>query len=107
MTDRELLEFIAAQVGNLTQDVGNLKQDVGDLKQDVGDLKQDVGDLKKGLSNLEKKVDSIDKTVIRIENDHGSKLAALFDGYNQNSDKLERIENEVTKQEEIIMRRIK
>lgn len=100
MTDRELLEFIAAQVGTLTQQVG-------DLTQQGGTLTQDVGDLKKGQSNLDKKVDAIDKTVIRIENEHGSRLTALFDGYKQNTDKLDRIEKEVTKQEEIIMRRIK
>ncbi len=35
------------------------------------------------------------------------KLDTLFDGYKQNSDKLDRIEKEVSKQEEIILRRIK
>lgn len=93
MTDRELLELIAAQVGTLTQD--------------VGDLKNGQSNLEKKVDSLEKKVDVIDKTVIRIENEHGSKLTALFDGHIQNADKLDRIEKEVTKQEEIIMRRIK
>jgi len=31
----------------------------------------------------------------------------LFDGYKQNADRLDRIEKEVTKQEEVILRRIK
>jgi archaellum component FlaC len=93
MTDRELLELIATQVGNLTQD--------------VGDLKKGQANLEKKVDSMEKKVDAIDKTVIRIENEHGNKLTALFDGHKQNADKLDRIEKEVTKQEEIIMRRIK
>ena len=86
MNDRELLELIATQVGSLTQE---------------------VGDIKKGLYNLEKKVDDIDKIVIRIENDNHIQHTALFDGWKHNTQQLERIENEVTKQEEIIMRRIK
>lgn len=107
MTDRELLELIAAQVGTLTQDVSDLKK--GQSKLEAGQSKLEAGqsNLEAGLSNLEKKVDAIDKSVIRIENNHGSKLAALFDGYKQNSDKLDRIEKEVTRQEEIIMRRVK
>jgi len=86
MNDRELLEFIAAQVGSLTQEVGGLQ---------------------KGLNSLENKVDAIDKTVIRMENDNNTQHTALFDGWKQNTQQLERIEKEVTKQEEIIMRRIK
>jgi hypothetical protein len=35
------------------------------------------------------------------------KINALFDGYKQNSDKLSRIEEEVSRHEEIIPRRIK
>ena len=63
------------------------------------DFRKEVND------KLDKKADKSD--IARIENDHGKKLEALFDGYKQNADKLERIENEVSKQEEIIMRRVK
>ncbi|HEX9060254.1 MAG TPA: hypothetical protein VF941_08745 [Clostridia bacterium] len=43
---------------------------------------------------------------LRIENNHGAKLDALFNGYKQHNDMLERIESEVTKQEEIVMMRV-
>lgn len=59
------------------------------------------------LQGLKSEVKEIKERVINIENDHGKKLTALFDGYKQNSDKLDRIQNEVSKHEEIIMRRIK
>lgn len=78
-SDRELLEMTAAQVNNLTTDFREMKTDVK----------------------------NIDKTVMKIEHEHGKKLSALFDGYKQNSDKLERIEKEVTKHEEFMLRRIK
>lgn len=58
-TDRELLELIAAQVGNLTTDVAGVKQDI-------------VG-LKEGQRRIE----------LKIENDVNPKLDALLDGYKQ------------------------
>jgi archaellum component FlaC len=79
MTDRELLELIAAEVGGLKNSMG-------------------------GLENRMQKIENI---VTNIEQDHGEKLKALFDGYYQHTDILERIEKEVSKQEEIIMRRVK
>ena len=42
-----------------------------------------------------------------IEQEHGKKLDVLFDGYKQNADKLDRIENEVSKHDEIILRRVR
>ncbi|NLC44558.1 MAG: hypothetical protein GX783_09795 [Clostridiales bacterium] len=63
------------------------------VKGDIKDLKGEVAEVK--------------KRVIYIENDHGAKLDALFDGYKQNSDRLTRIEAEVSKHDEFIMRRIK
>lgn len=86
MNDRELLEFIAAQVGKLTQDVGELKE---------------------GQKETGKRLDKIENIVTRIEQDHGQKLEALFDGYKQNAEKIDRIEIEVSKQEEIILKRVK
>lgn len=86
MTDRELLEFIAAQVGNLTQKVDKIDE---------------------RTNNLEEGQKRLEKILTGIEHDHGQKLEALFDGYKQHTDILERIEKEVTKQEEIIMRRVK
>ena len=79
MTDRELLELIAAQVGNLTNEVEEVKAEVRSTKQ----------------------------TVIRIENDHGKKLTALYDGYQQMNQRLDRIEQEVARHEEIIWKRVK
>ena len=86
MNDRELLEYIAAQVGKLTQNVGELQA---------------------GQKDADIRLDRIENIVTRIENDHGEKLEALLDGYKQNAEKIDRIEKEVSKQEEIIMRRVK
>jgi archaellum component FlaC len=77
------------------------------LHNDFKGLKNDVEDLKNNVKSLETKVDSIDKTVIRIENDNHVQHTALFDGWKQNTEQLGRIEKEVIKQDDFIMRRIK
>ena len=83
MNDRELLELIAAQVAKLTTKVDNLGTDLEELKQEVR------------------------KTNIVIEHDVKPKLNALFDGYKQHTDQLGRIEKEVTRHDEFILKRIK
>ena len=90
MTDRELLEFVAAQVGKLTQDIGELK----DSQKELKDSQKDI-------------VKRITKIETILENDVKIKLEVLLDGYKQNAEKIDTIEKEVTKQEEIIMRRVK
>ena len=59
------------------------------------------------IYELKSTVSSINKTVIKIENEHGEKLSALFDGWKQNTEQLARIENEVSRHEEVILRKIK
>lgn len=93
MGDRELLELIAAQVGKLTTDMGKLTTDMGKLTTDVDEIKG--------------RQVRIENTVLRIEQDHGKKLEALFDGYQQNSDRLDRIETSVSSLEEFVLKRVR
>ena len=68
-------------------------KDMQDMKTDIKDMKTDIKEVK--------------ERVINIENDHGKKITALFDGYVQQTEQLNRIEKEVSKHEEIILRRVK
>ena len=56
------------------------------------------------MDSLEKEVK---KTNFVIEHDIKPKIEILFDGHKQLSDKLDRIEAEVIKHDEFIMKRIK
>ena len=76
-----------------------------DTKTDVGNIKTDLSEVKSDMSVMKNEIKTVKDTVVRIENDHGQKLGALFDGYKQNAEKLNRIEIEVAKHEEIILRR--
>ncbi|WP_313233185.1 hypothetical protein [Tissierella praeacuta] len=103
LMEKMYIEF-SERFDNMEDDIKDLKCDVGSLKTDVGSLKTDVGSLKTDMGSL--KTDVI-KINTKIEHDLMPKITALFDGYKQNSDKLDRIENEVSKHEEIILRRVK
>lgn len=59
------------------------------------------------FKQITERLDKVENIVTKIEQEHGQKLQALFDGYKQNSDKLDMIEKEVSKHEEVILRRVK
>lgn len=72
-----------------------------------GEMQQGFKEVKERLDKVEGELECVKKTVIHIEDDHGKKLQALFDGHTQLNSQLERIENEVTRHEEIIIRKVK
>jgi archaellum component FlaC len=79
----KLLEKVYIELQATKSDITNIQSEIGEVKTEVKTIKD---------------------TVIKIENEHGNKLGVLFDGYKQNSEKLDRIETEVAKHEEIILR---
>ncbi len=93
ITNEQLFEFMTKMYGDLSGKIDGVDNKVEDLKLEVGGLKGEVK--------------SLNDRVTIIEQEHGKKLDALFDGYKQNSDKLDRIEREVSRHEEIILRRVK
>lgn len=114
MTDRELLEKIASQVGALTNHVETLTERVDGLQNEMQEgFKETYKEMQEGFreaynerQELKTEIRDIKETVIKIEDEQKQKFGALFDGYKQNSDILERIEKEVSKHEEIILRRV-
>ncbi len=99
MTDRELLEKILQKIGNMDSRITDIETNMA--------TKDKLADIKAEIVNIKADVKFTREAIIRIENDHGQKLGALFDGYKLNSEKLERIESEVSKHEEIVLRRIR
>ena len=87
-----------------------MEDKVFDLMENMHvEMKQQFEAINKEFAVVNKKLDEkADKTdIVKLENNLLPKIEALFDGYKQNTEKLDRIEKEVSKQEEIIMRRVK
>ncbi|KJS23118.1 MAG: hypothetical protein VR72_02830 [Clostridiaceae bacterium BRH_c20a] len=88
IVDNKLYELIEKMYIDMQEMKANMA-----TKDDFQELKGDIRRLEQNLA--------------RIEYNHGEKLQALFDGYMQNSQKLDRIEQEVQKHEEFIIKRVK
>lgn len=59
------------------------------------------------MQGIKQLLGNVEYRMVKMENDNQKNFTALFDGYKQNSDKLDRIENEVSRQQEVIIRKIK
>ena len=81
---------------------------VGDEVLDV--ITKMYAEMQKGFSRVDKRFEQIDKrfdkvderidkleNLLRIEHEHGEKLSALFDGYKQNSEKLDILDKKADK----------
>lgn len=60
MTDRELLELIAAQVGKLTSEFDNQTKVLDNLKTTVDGLSDNFTEIKEGQDRIENKIDDIE-----------------------------------------------
>jgi septal ring factor EnvC (AmiA/AmiB activator) len=106
MTDRELLEVILEKIGGMDARLTGVETNMA-TKAELAEVKTELSSVKTDIAEVKTELSSVKAIVIKIEHDHGQKLGALFDGHAQNSEKLDRIEAEITRHEEIIMRRVR
>lgn len=100
MEDDKTFELMTKMYAEMQEGFKGVKNDISGMKGNISNMKDDISNMKDDINDLK-------KTVINIEQDHGKKLEALFDGYKQNSEQLTRIEDEVSKHEEVILKRVK
>ena len=81
----------------LTKMYSEMTERFSEMTEKFSEINKQFGEVNR---KLDEKADKND--VVRLENELNPKVQALFDGYKQNTDILERIENKVNKQEEII-----
>ena len=84
----------------------DLKGDIGAIKVKLTGVEDRLTGVEDRLTGVEGRLTGVENRLTYIENEHGRKLDALFDGYKQNSEKLTRIEAEVTKHQEVIFRKV-
>ncbi|MDR3270346.1 MAG: hypothetical protein LBT32_02370 [Peptococcaceae bacterium] len=75
---------------------------VENLSTTIGSLSTTVSSLDTKVDNLEQDVQSVKEITLRMEQDHGKKLTALFDGYTANYEIIERYDLRVTKLERAV-----
>ena len=92
------MDTMDSRMEQLASDMVTVKNDVSVLKTDVAILKTDMRNVKTDIAGLTEKLDFVSDSVVRIEHEHGKKLAALFDGYQQVNDKIDRLQIQVDRQ---------
>ena len=127
MTDREVLESILAKIGDMDTKITGMDTRISSMDTRISGMDTRISGMDTTITGMDARITNIEsnmatkqelaevkadlkfnqKIVLKIENDHGKKLSALFDGYKQNSEKLDRIAAEVSRHEEFILRRIK
>jgi len=88
VTDRELLELIAAKISSMDMQLNEMHEEIKKVNSE--------------LSEVKSRLTSVENIVTRMEHDHGQKLQALFDGYKQHTDQLERIGQAVIEHDELL-----
>ena len=111
---QEILNQILAKLEGLEKGQQSLEKGQQVLEKGQQEMSKKIDSIEDAQSilavevkGIKETVNSINNTVVKIENGHGEKLSALFDGWKQNTEQLDRIEKEVTRQEEVILRKVK
>ena len=81
LQNRESIEIVAVQTELLTTNFERLETGLDGLETRFDGLET-------RFDRLEAEVRDIKDIVLRIENDHGTKIKALFDGHQQNKEKI-------------------
>lgn len=105
--NKDLFELMTKMYADITNRMDSMQGDIKGVNKRLDNLETKVDNLETKVDNLETKVQHIDNKISIIEQEHGKKLTALFDGYTQNAQKLDNIQEEVSKHEEVILKRIK
>jgi len=101
------IDSLETKMGSLETKMDFLEEGQSILASEIKGIKEENKGIKEEIKGIEEIVNSINNAVIKIENVHGDKLSALFDGWKQNTEQLKRIEKEVSRHEEVILRKIK
>jgi len=99
--DEKMFDLMSKMYGEMQKGfkrIDVLEHEIKGIKNEVQGIKEDMQGIKEDMATK--------KDIIKIEIEHGKKLDALFDGYKQNSEQLTRIENEVKRHDDFILRRV-
>ncbi len=111
MTNEEFQVLVLQQLPSLNEGQKSLKEGQANMVARMDKLENGQDILATEILNLKSTTNAIDtklsKLSTRIENEIEPKINALFEGHQQHSKQLTRIEEQVNKHEEYILRRIK
>lgn len=121
MTDRELLELLVQKVTGMEQEMRDMeqgmrgmeqgmrgmeqgmrdmKQEMRGMEQGMRGMEQGMQDMEQGMQDMEDRIQGIENELqdikasqVRMEQDHGTKITALFDGYALRGDQIKQLQD--------------
>ena len=105
MTEKELLEALLAKMNGMESKMVNMETEMKSMHGEMA-TKDDLDEITQSLGRTEKRMTQIEGSLARMENELGTKVAALFDAREVQNDvngrilsALERIEKNVLNQD--------
>lgn len=104
-------QAITGELKTINQRVGTIEEGQARMETRMDRLEKSQDMLATEVMTVKSKTNEVNsnltKLAIRIENKIESKISALFEGHKQHTEQLTRIEEQVSKHDEYILKRIK
>ncbi|MDD4297308.1 MAG: hypothetical protein PHC69_10210 [Ruminiclostridium sp.] len=91
----EQFKAVRSDITGMKAEISGIKGDITGMKAEISGIKGDITGIKSEVSGIKDDIKGLNRDVIRIENVHGDKLDALFDGYRQLADGQEEIKSQL------------
>ena len=79
----EMRAYFDQKFNDLASQFNHMKTDMGHMKTEMGQVKTDMGHMKTEMGEMNAKIETLTKIQLRMEHNHGGKLAAIFDKLDQ------------------------
>lgn len=103
----QLFELMTKMYGEMQEGFKKVDTEIQGVKGDIKEVKGDIKGIKGDIKEVKERVGNLENRMVKMEDDNHRNFTALFDGYKQNTEILVRVEKEVSRHEEIILRRVK
>ncbi len=91
------------EIGSLKQEVVGIKEDISGLKQEIGEIKEELQDIRTEMATKDE-LEGVQQVVIRLENEMGSKMRGLYDGYVVNTEGITWLRKDVNALTDVVKR---
>lgn len=95
----EKLEPIKSDITAIKLEQTAMRTEQAEMKAEQTAIKLEQIEMKDEQANMKKTLDFVCGVIVRIENEHGQKLDALFDGYKTNFEVISRYDPRIVKLE--------
>jgi hypothetical protein len=111
MTNEEFQMLVLRQLARMEDRIGKIEEGQARMETRMDRLEKSQDILATEVMDLKSKTNDIDtkltRLAVRLENEIEPKINALFEGHKQHTEQLTRIEEQVNKHDEYILKRIK